>query len=379
MPRTYQMQSTSASSSAGPADRRRGRARCSPVVEPVAEEPAVDPPRLLATADPDAHPEPVAGVGEHREQLRVLLAAPQQVVAGDQPVGRAGQAAVAVEAGPDEALVGQVVAGEQRGDPLEERRLRDRAGRRQQAEDGPLDAVGERRRRRPRGPPRSPATSGPGSISRQAPLGRPAQLVADQGEQAARPGPARASRAGAARRTRPPAAPVAARRAVGRSGRRWPASPPAAASGGSRVRGAGRRVAPARDRRAPSRTPSRRVAPGAVAGGEPAQLAGPVEPDQDLAEEPLVARRLAAGAQGLDRRLGHGPGRVRGARTAAGRTAPAARTGRGPGRRPGRPRRPAPARGRRCRGSAGRAAGGRPAAAARRSRRRRRPDRPAAR
>ncbi len=42
-------------------------------------------------------------------------------------------------------------------------------------------------------------------------------------------------------------------------------------------------------------------------GGQPAKLPGPIEPDQDLAEQPLVARRLAPGAQRLDRDLGHGP------------------------------------------------------------------------
>ena len=45
-----------------------------PVVEEVAEGAAADPPRLLATADPDAHPEPVARLGDRREEVRVLLA-----------------------------------------------------------------------------------------------------------------------------------------------------------------------------------------------------------------------------------------------------------------------------------------------------------------
>ncbi len=50
--------------------------------------PPLEPPGLLAPADPDAHAEPVAGVGDRRQQLRVLLAAAQEVVAGD----RAGRA-----------------------------------------------------------------------------------------------------------------------------------------------------------------------------------------------------------------------------------------------------------------------------------------------
>ena len=41
--------------------------------------------------------------------------------------------------------------------------------------------------------------------------------------------------------------------------------------------------------------------------GEATQLAGPVEPDQDLAEEPLLARRLAPGAERLDGRVEDDP------------------------------------------------------------------------
>ena len=63
-----------------------------------------------------------------------------------EPVRGAGQAPVAVEAGADERLVGQVGAGEQARDPVEELRLGQRAGGRQQAVDRPFDPVGERRR-----------------------------------------------------------------------------------------------------------------------------------------------------------------------------------------------------------------------------------------
>ena len=107
----------------------------------------------------------MAAVGEGREQLGVLLAALEQVVAGDEAVGRAGQAPVALEAGPDQGLVGQVVAGEHRGDALVERGLRQRAGGREEAEDGPLDAVGQRDRGRGLGPPGRPSHQRPGSIS----------------------------------------------------------------------------------------------------------------------------------------------------------------------------------------------------------------------
>ena len=46
----------------------------------------------------------------------------------------------------DERLVGQVVPGEHRGDALEEGVLTERPGGGQQAEHGPLDAIGQRRR-----------------------------------------------------------------------------------------------------------------------------------------------------------------------------------------------------------------------------------------
>ena len=63
---------------------------------------------------------------------------------GDDAFRRTGVAPVAVEAGADERFVGQVVPGEHGGDPLEERGFGQRAGRGQQAEDGPFDAIRER-------------------------------------------------------------------------------------------------------------------------------------------------------------------------------------------------------------------------------------------
>ena len=241
-------------------------------------------------------------------------------------VGRAGQAAVAVEADPDEPLVGQVVTAEHRGDPLEERGLGERTGGGQQAEHGPFDAIGERHGGAGHvlrvGQP--PAT---GLDLRQAMLGRPAELLADQREQAVdrvdlgvtlagaagpggRPGRLAGSHVRSARAWGRPR--IVARRCgvAGRLARaggeasRGPVRPPVVIRrssvglglvvivgargpvvGGGRVR-AGRRECP---------------------GGQPANLPGPIEPDQDLAEQPLVARRLAPGAQRLDRDLGHGP------------------------------------------------------------------------
>ena len=63
--------------------------------EQVAEQPALVASRLLALADPDLHPQPATGRRDRREQVGVLLAAPEEVVAGDDPVGRAGRAPVA--------------------------------------------------------------------------------------------------------------------------------------------------------------------------------------------------------------------------------------------------------------------------------------------
>ena len=149
------------------------------VVEQVAERGPVDPARLLAAPEPDLHPEPVAAVGERGEQLGVLLAAPQQVVVRDDPFGGAGRAPVAVEAGADERFVGQVVAREHGGDPLEERGFGQRAGRGQQAEHGPFDAICEGRGGRiaVRAIAEPPAA---GLDLDQAVLRRPRQLSVDQ-------------------------------------------------------------------------------------------------------------------------------------------------------------------------------------------------------
>ena len=66
------MQSTSATSSTARliVDERRPGARASSSQSP--SRPRSDPARLLAPADPDVHPEPVAAVGEQRDQLGVL-------------------------------------------------------------------------------------------------------------------------------------------------------------------------------------------------------------------------------------------------------------------------------------------------------------------
>ncbi len=137
---------------------------------------------LLATPDPDPHAEQVAGLGDGRQQLGVLLAPAQEVVTGDDPLGRAGQTAVAVEAGPDEGIVRDVVAAEQRSDAVEEGALADRTGSGQQAEHGPFDTVRERRGGggdvvRIGQPPAAGLDLGEPSLARAA------ELVADQAEQ----------------------------------------------------------------------------------------------------------------------------------------------------------------------------------------------------
>ena len=97
--------------------------------------------------------------------------------------GRAGQAAVAVEAGADERLVGQVVAGEQRRDAIVEGGLGERSGGRQQAEHRPLHAIGEWcGGRLPVGRLGQPPA--PGLDLGETPLVRAAELIADQREQA---------------------------------------------------------------------------------------------------------------------------------------------------------------------------------------------------
>ena len=117
MPRTYQAQSTSATSSTARLMCDSG-ARCSRSWSRSPSRPRAEPAGLLAPPDPDGQAEPVAAVGEQADQLGVVLGAAQEVVAGHDPIGRARPAAIALEAGPDERLVGQVVAAEEAGDPL---------------------------------------------------------------------------------------------------------------------------------------------------------------------------------------------------------------------------------------------------------------------
>ena len=165
----------------GPPDPWRALAALA-LVEPLREVPAAQPADLLAAGDPGAHPEPVADVDEVGHELAVLVRPAQEIVGGDDPVGRAGHAPIAVEAGRDERLVGQVVAAEQGGDPLVERALRQPAGGRQQAEDGPLDPVGERQRGG-----RDVGRIGQPPAARldllKAPVAGSAELVADDREQ----------------------------------------------------------------------------------------------------------------------------------------------------------------------------------------------------
>ena len=106
----------------GPADLAERPARLA-IVEPVGEAPRAEPAGLLALTDPDAHPEAMAAVGQGGDRLGVLLGTAEEVVGRDEAIGRAGHAAVAPEAGPDECLVGQVVTDEQVRHPLEECRL----------------------------------------------------------------------------------------------------------------------------------------------------------------------------------------------------------------------------------------------------------------
>ncbi len=338
-------------------------------VEPVDQRTRGCPPRLLRSTDPDPHAEPVPGVGEQRQQLRVLLAAAQQVVAGDQAVRRAGQAAVAVEARPDQAFVGKVVAGEQRGDALVERRLRDRTGRRQEAEDGPFDPIGERRGGGLAVLAARSATSGPARSPPRA-VGSGGSAPRESGRAGLRPDPGSRSRADAARRTRAAAAGVSAC-----SGR---AAAGAVTSSSAATLGLPSAPGPTAPRR-PTPPPSGPGSAGRVAAASRRSCPARSRPDQDLAEHPLVACRLSPGAQGLDRRLGHGPRRV-GARERT-LVEPLRRGEQAAARDQVRI---AGAAGHRiqahvARGCAGRAAAGRRAAGARRFRQHRRRDRRAAR
>jgi hypothetical protein len=66
------------------------------------------------------------------DELAVLAAPAGQVVGRDQVVLRAGEAAIAVEAGADKGLIREVGPDEQAGDAVEERGLRQRARRGQE-------------------------------------------------------------------------------------------------------------------------------------------------------------------------------------------------------------------------------------------------------
>ncbi len=84
-------------------------------------------------------------VGEHPDHLAVLgVAALQRFIAADESVlGRLGRA-VALQAGLDQLGIGGLGAAEETRDPLIEGGARDAATGREQAEDAPLDPLGER-------------------------------------------------------------------------------------------------------------------------------------------------------------------------------------------------------------------------------------------
>ena len=313
----------------------------------------------------------MARVGERREQVGVLLAPPQQVVLGDQAVGRARQAPVAVEAGPDEALVGQVVAGEQGRDPLVEGGLGERAGGREEAEDGPFDAVGERDRGGLlvlRG--RQPPAAGLDLASRVL-VGR---VISSRTSARRRSTGSWAGSPAAATRGRPRPAPSggAPTDAIGTAaGRRG-----TGAAAGSPERAAG--VVGAVVARRPVGEPVRSTVLEADAMPRPAR-----RPRAGAAARPDRARRgprrgaARSGPARRGRAASRRPPRSRSApprprRTAAGRTAPARRRGPGPGTRSGSPGPPGTGGRRRSSGSAGPAAARRPAAGTRRRRRPRR-------
>ena len=73
---------------------------------------------------------------------------------------------------------------------------------------------------------------------------------------------------------------------------------------------------------------------------EAPELTGSIEADEDLPEQPLVAGRLAARLEDLDRGVGHGPRDVRRRERTPIEPLRRRRTGRGPGRGRGRRRRP---------------------------------------
>ena len=285
-----------------------------PVVEPVRERHAREPPRLLAPADPARVAQPVPEVDEVRDPLPVLLAALHDVVGGEQPVRRAGHAPVALEARADERLVREVRAGEQVRDPLEELRLGHRPGRRQEAVDRPLDPVRERRRG---GVAVGPVAEPPAVVAdlRQAAAVGPLERVADEGDE--------------------------------------PLDVVDGLASGRRRRRRGIRVA------LHGRRPD-----------EAAQVARPVEADEDLADEPGLGHGLAAELEHVDGGLEHGARRVLRRERRVRRPARPARTAAPRARGPGRRRRRAAGRARRSPGSAG-PRGSRPSPAGRAPRPRR--------
>ena len=238
-----------------------------------------------------------------------------------------------------------------RGHPVEERGLGDRAGGRQQAVDGPLDPIGEGRRRGRRSsrvgqPPAARLDLG------QAPLGRAAELVADQREQAldrVRRGVAiRGATACPGRGVAAPSSAVVGvpsacagvgsgrRRGLGCGGRRPdPRGRRARVVGRGRSPAPGRSVAVANRRSCPARSSPTRISPRSRSkrAGSPR------------------ARSVSTAASR------HRSGPPPPPRTAGRRTAPAARTGGATGPCPGRRPRPAADRARRWRASA--APGGR--------------------
>ena len=179
----------------------------------------------------------------------MLLRSPQDVVRRQEPIGRRGEAAIALEARADQALVGQVGAREQARDALEERGLGERPGRRQEAVHGPLDAVGEGHGRRVA--VRSVAE--PPAVAFDAHEALPVHL----GERLSHE----------------------AHEAIDRIGGR-----------ASRRRGIGRRVV------------DRSLGRGVRRGGPPeaTQMAGPVQPDEHLTQQTVRADRLAADLEHLD-------------------------------------------------------------------------------
>ena len=228
------------------------------VVEPVPER---EPPSLARAAGgapiQHAKPEPVPEVHERRRSARRAPGCAGSGRRRDQPVRRAGEAPVAVEAGADERLVGQVGAGEQARDPVEERGLRSgpAVDSRLYTAHSTRSASGAAAASRSA---RSPATSGPRRPATSRRPRPPVERVADEGS------------------SRSTWSPAGSRPARGRGRRR--ARP-------RRPGGAGGRT---RRRRWPARSRPTRISP----------------------SEPVEVDRLAAQLEHVDRGVHHGPRRV---------------------------------------------------------------------